>query len=82
MICLIIIFKFNKYFVLLFYYKKLFYYNFIFNMSANNFSNNPLDSTNNNYEILQEDIQNYDFSYKIIIVGNPCNSFKFNFNNE
>ena len=51
-------------------------------MSANNSSNNPLDSTNNNYEILQEDIQNYDFSYKIIIVGNPCNSFKFNYNHE
>ena len=30
-------------------------------------------SINNNFEILKEDISNYDFSFKIIIVGNPGN---------
>ena len=34
-------------------------------------------STNKNFEILKEDISNYDFSFKIIIVGNPGNIIIF-----
>ena len=42
-------------------------------MSTNNIQINQIDGHKNNYEILKEDIQNYDFSFKILIVGNPGN---------
>jgi len=42
-------------------------------MSVNNPQNNTEDNSQNNYEILGENVPNYDFSYKIIIVGNPGN---------
>ena len=44
-------------------------------MSVNNIPPNQIDNPQNNYEILQEDTPNYDFSYKIIIVGNPGNIY-------
>ena len=40
-------------------------------MSTNNIPINHIDNQKNQYEILKEDTPNYDFSFKIIIVGNP-----------
>ena len=42
-------------------------------MSVNNSQINKGNNVPINYEILEKNIQNYDFSYKIIIVGNPGN---------
>ena len=42
-------------------------------MSVNNSQNSIINNQQNNYEILGENAPNYDFSYKIIIVGNPGN---------
>ena len=40
-------------------------------MSTNNIPINQIDNQKNKYEILKEDTPNYDFSFKILIVGNP-----------
>ena len=40
-------------------------------MSINNIPINQIDNQKNKYEILKEDTPNYDFSFKILIVGNP-----------
>ena len=40
-------------------------------MSTNNIPINQLDNQKNKYEILKEETPNYDFSFKILIVGNP-----------
>ena len=40
-------------------------------MSTNSIPINQIDNQKNQYEILKEDTPNYDFSFKIIIVGNP-----------
>ena len=40
-------------------------------MSTNSIPINQIDNKKNQYEILKEDTPNYDFSFKIIIVGNP-----------
>ena len=42
-------------------------------MSVNNSQINKGNSVPVIYEILEKNIQNYDFSYKIIIAGNPGN---------
>ena len=42
-------------------------------MSTNNSQLKQEKNIQNNYEILEKNITNYDFSYKIIIVGNPGN---------
>ena len=42
-------------------------------MSTNNSQLKQEKNIQNNYEILEKNIANYDFSYKIIIVGNPGN---------
>ena len=40
-------------------------------MSTNKNSINQINNQRNKYEILKEDTSNYDFSFKILIVGNP-----------
>ncbi len=40
-------------------------------MSTNNSDLKQKKNIQNNYEILEKNATNYDFSYKIIIVGNP-----------
>ena len=42
-------------------------------MSTNNSQLKQEKNIQNNYEIPEKNITNYDFSYKIIIVGNPGN---------
>jgi hypothetical protein len=47
-------------------------------MSINNIQEDKVDNLKINYEILSENVPNYDFSYKIIIVGNPGNLISYN----
>ena len=42
-------------------------------MSTNNSQLKQEKNIQNNYEILEKNITNYDFSYILIIVGNPGN---------
>ena len=42
-------------------------------MSSNNTQINQDTNISNTYEIMEQNIPNYDFSYKIVIVGNPGN---------